>query len=245
MNKQNVSHKKTGWSDAEEKLLISEANSAFEKGISLLSVFKCVALLTGRQPMSVRNHYYANVKSRCGHSDFRSPSFVPFEENEVHELIKEMLIAQAKGESVRSCAFRLADNDNVKMLRYQNKYRNVVKSNKPLVQIIMKELELSGNAYFDPYSSPSHRSAAHLFNTQKAELTISELLIEENIRLKEEISLLKERLDKAEEKYENVHSMFSSLLNASKDFILAEQRGEADLGRRIGDIKKAVENISI
>lgn len=78
--------------------------------------------------------------------------FIPFSEEEKIELMMNMLLAQANGISVRSCALRLGNNDQTKLLRYQNKYRNLLKSNPGMVQNVMMQLTEKGMAYYNPYT---------------------------------------------------------------------------------------------
>jgi len=67
-------------------------------------------------------------------------------------LVMSILIAQAQGESVRSCANRLAGGDPKKMLRLQNKYRNVIASQREYVENLMAEMSQKGVKYFNPYT---------------------------------------------------------------------------------------------
>ena len=55
-----------------------------------------------------------------------------------------MLIGQAKGKSVRGVQNELAKNDKKLMLRYQNKYRNVLAGNPEYVKEIMEEMSNKG-----------------------------------------------------------------------------------------------------
>ncbi len=141
-----------GWTDREDKLLFCAAESAYNEGRALRSAFEAVAAQTGRKPNSVRNYYYERVKS--GNSQgipCRCAAFVPFTKDEVHELVRTVLIQRAKGVSVRACTLNMGNGDTRAMLRYQNKYRSVVKSDPALVKSIMAELENEGIAAFDPY----------------------------------------------------------------------------------------------
>ena len=129
MNLQKQTH--SGWSEAEEKLLFDEVKTVRQTGKPLKSAFERVAELTGRQPNSIRNYYYVRIKS-LDESDelfMGATAFVPFTESEVRELLKTILVNQAKGMSVRACTMMMGKNDTSKMLRYQNKYRAVIKNN--------------------------------------------------------------------------------------------------------------------
>ena len=53
-------------------------------------------MLTGRKPNSIRNYYYLKLKEN---EDFGKTTFVPFEKDEVEDLIRAMLRGQAEASS--------------------------------------------------------------------------------------------------------------------------------------------------
>ena len=53
---------------------------------------------------------------------------MPFTEPEVEQLVENVLRGRAKGQSVRACLQELSGGDHSLMLRYQNKYRSVLKN---------------------------------------------------------------------------------------------------------------------
>ncbi|MDR0897446.1 MAG: hypothetical protein LBN04_06275, partial [Oscillospiraceae bacterium] len=61
--------------------------------------------------------------------------------------------ARAQGISVRACVQNLAGGDRKAMLRYQNKYRSVLKTRPGMVREIMEEIANSGESAFDPYAA--------------------------------------------------------------------------------------------
>ena len=71
-----------GWTEAEDALLFDLAERARQAGRPLKSVFDEMAKQSGRQPNSVRNYYYARVKSGGEAGGRHSPAFVPFTEEE-------------------------------------------------------------------------------------------------------------------------------------------------------------------
>lgn len=142
-----------GWTEAEDALLFDLAAHARETGAPLKSVFQALADRTGRRPNSIRNYYYARVKAGdCakGHT----PAFIPFTAEEAEQLMESVLAAQARGESVRSCTLRLGDGQQQRMLRYQNKYRALVRSDPALVHRVMSRMQAAGIPTFDPYAEP-------------------------------------------------------------------------------------------
>lgn len=135
--------RRSGWSDKECQMLWETADEAQLQGLPLKTVFEQVAKKTGRRPNSIRNYYYAQVAKRAG-GEGRAPRFVPFEEHEVRQLLQTVLTQRAQGRSVRACLTELAGGDHRVMLRYQNKYRSVIKSRPALVSEIVESLRDSG-----------------------------------------------------------------------------------------------------
>lgn len=148
---------KNGWSEAEEGLLFAEVATARREGRPLKSVFARVAEGTGRKPNSIRNYYYLRVREDSSRSgiDGAAGAFVPFSREETLTLVRRVLAAQAAGRSVRACTLELGDGDNKAMLRYQNKYRAVIKSDPDMVRAVMEEMRAAGEPVFDPYATPS------------------------------------------------------------------------------------------
>lgn len=133
----------SGWSEEENKLLWETADEAQAKGLPLKQVFERIAGQTGRRPNSIRNYYYAQVRQREGGRG-PSPRFVPFEEEEVNGLVEQVLRARAAGRSVRACLQEMSGGDHSLMLRYQNKYRSVLKNRPELIEEVMSKLREEG-----------------------------------------------------------------------------------------------------
>lgn len=145
---------RTGWSDSETAYLKKELAEAVHSGQPLKMVFDRVALATGRKPNSIRNYYYANLRGKPGTEDVPSARmpFNTFSDEEVHALLRQVLTAQAKGISVRRCTMDMGRGSRTQMLRYQNKYRSVLKSHPAMVREVVKELRNEGITAYDPYS---------------------------------------------------------------------------------------------
>jgi len=135
--------RRAGWSENENKLLWETADEAQQQGLPLKAVFEQIARQTGRRPNSIRNYYYAQVRTR---EDGHAPAarFVPFTQPEVDWLMEQVLIARAEGQSVRACLQKLSGGDHSLMLRYQNKYRAVIKSRPEYVREIVDRLNSEG-----------------------------------------------------------------------------------------------------
>ena len=133
----------SGWSEEENNLLWETADEAQQQGLPLKQVFEKIAAQTGRRPNSIRNYYYAQVRQREG-GQSPAPRFIPFQEDEVASLVEQVLRARAKGQSVRSCLQEMSDGNHSLMLRYQNKYRSVLKNRPELIQQLMEKLKEEG-----------------------------------------------------------------------------------------------------
>ena len=149
MNK--VQKGRAGWKQEEEELLFKEIERSESSGRPLKKVFEAVAEKTGRKPNSIRNFYYARIKEKdLSTTALHAGAFVPFSEEEIHSLLRTVLSAQANGISVRSCTMSMGGGDNKAMLRYQNKYRALLKNRPKLVEQVAAELKEEG-VDFDPY----------------------------------------------------------------------------------------------
>lgn len=217
-------NKNSGWKMEEEDLLFREVENGRRSGRPLKSVFETVSKLTGRRPNSVRNYYYLRIKedaSRAVSADAMA-AFVPFSEAETHSLLRTVLTAQASGISVRACTLAMGEGDNKAMLRYQNKYRSLIKNNPALVRRVVAELIEEGVPEFDPYETARKRSTAR---NRKAN----------GGNLLELVSNVINDLDKVEGL--DVTTFFDSLgalaVSAAKGAEAIRRLGEADQGGKI------------
>lgn len=143
---------RTGWKDEEKLMLWDEVKKAQKIGAPLKRVFDTVAFKTGRKPNSVRNYYYMKVKE-TGEIEHKPSSFTPFSKEEIYTLLKTLLAAGSSGESVRGASLRLAGGDKTLMLRYQNKYRSLIKNGRPLVEKVMADMDSNNEKHFNPYDT--------------------------------------------------------------------------------------------
>ena len=151
--------RRAGWSDRENQLLWETADEAQQQGLPLKAVFEQIARQTGRRPNSIRNYYYAQVRQHDG-DQARPARFVPFTQQEVDWLMEQVLVARSAGQSVRSCLQKLSGGDHSLMLRYQNKYRAVIKSRPDYVRDMVDRLNQQGVACDTP--QVNHRARADL-----------------------------------------------------------------------------------
>lgn len=143
---------RTGWKDEEKLMLWDEVKKAQKIGAPLKRVFETVAKNTGRKPNSVRNYYYMKVKE-TGEIEQKPSTFTPFTKEEIYMLLRTLLAAGAKGESIRGASLNLASGDKTLMLRYQNKYRSLIKTGRSLVERVMADMDKENEKYLNPYEA--------------------------------------------------------------------------------------------
>jgi uncharacterized protein YdaU (DUF1376 family) len=143
---------RTGWKDDEKLMLWDEVKKAQKIGAPLKRVFETVAVKTGRKPNSVRNYYYMKVKE-TGEIEQKPSTFTPFGRDEIYTLLWELLASGARGDSIRGASLKLAGGDKTLMLRYQNKYRSLVKNARPLVEKVMADMDREDVKYLSPYET--------------------------------------------------------------------------------------------
>jgi hypothetical protein len=163
-------------------MMEEEVGKAREKNYPITRAFEAVAKQSGLKLNTIRNYYYRSRTERPEPVDgeIRRGLGRAFSDDEIDDLMKEMLAAQAKGESVRGCARRLANNDPQLLLRYQNKYRNVVAKRKPYVMELIREMREKGVESIDPYEKERLSKKDNTRDKDQLLATISELM--ENIK---------------------------------------------------------------
>lgn len=159
---QQLTRARGGWREDEAKALFERVSQAEKEGKPLRAVFEEVGRELGRKPNSIRNFYYAKVHESPELSSARKPAFRVFSQDETHKLVSAVLIARGRGDSVRACVRELAKGDPKQMLRYQNKYRSVMKSKPDMLEQIAKELLTQGVSVppMNKLKPPQHRHEA-------------------------------------------------------------------------------------
>ncbi|MBQ8535815.1 MAG: hypothetical protein IJ461_00200 [Clostridia bacterium] len=135
---------RAGWQAEEADRLFAAVRDANHQGVPLRNVFEHMAQELGRKPNSIRNYYYAQLRSQPQEGLSRAVPFETFTDEEVHDLLRQVLIARGEGLSVRAAVIRMADGDRRGMLRYQNKYRAILKNKPHLIQQVAQELRNEG-----------------------------------------------------------------------------------------------------
>lgn len=143
-------NKINGYTEEEAKSLVEYIYNGKKSGKTLSGLFEAYARKTGRAKGSVRNYYYAllrstgddRVKKLLNGKNLSAEKIMPFTEKETDEILRKILAQKAKGVSVRRAVLNLSEGDDKLMLRYQNKYRNVVSKQPERVEKIMRECGL-------------------------------------------------------------------------------------------------------
>lgn len=140
-------NKINGYTKEEAESLVKYICEGKSRGKTLTRIFEEYAKKSGRAKGSVRNYYYALLKSSDSEdvrailqgTDLKAEDVRPFTDEETDKILKAILAQKSKGVSVRKAVLNLANGDDKLMLRYQNKYRNVVLKQPDRIQRIMKE----------------------------------------------------------------------------------------------------------
>ena len=133
-----------GWQENEITQLREAVRRAGGNGEPLRGVFEQIGASLGRKPNSVRNYYYACLKrEEAGNVPHAAP-FQTVTQDEVRQLVHDVLAARAQGVSVRACVQRMAGGNRKNMLRFQNKYRGIMKNKPELIESVRKELAAKG-----------------------------------------------------------------------------------------------------
>ncbi len=144
-------NKINGYTEDEAKKLVEYISDGRKEGKTLSGLFASYAQKTGRAKGSVRNYYYAllrstgdsRVKEMLSGKDLKAEKILPFSEEETDKILKEILVQKSKGISVRKAVLKLAGGDDKLMLRYQNKYRNVLGKQPERIERLMRECGLN------------------------------------------------------------------------------------------------------
>ena len=139
-----VKRGRAGWRQEETTQLFTAVKEASHQGRPLRAVFEALSEDLGRKPNSIRTYYYACLHQQPDAQSLRASSFKLFTPEETHELLRQVLMARGQGRSVRSCVMDMAGGDRSLMLRYQNKYRTVLRTRPDLIAAVRSELMSEG-----------------------------------------------------------------------------------------------------
>ncbi len=144
MEKATALNTRAGWQEEETARLLSAVRAANASGAPLRSVFESLSGDLGRKPNSIRNYYYTCLRRRPEGATLPVTPFETFTPEETHHLLRQVLMARGQGRSVRSCVMAMAQGSHSRMLRYQNKYRALLRTRPELIESVRQELAREG-----------------------------------------------------------------------------------------------------
>ena len=168
--------------------LFERALVAKKEGVPLVEIFKEVAKKQALSAGSVRNIYYSRLKKQeiVG---LKAKKIMPFTAEEEEEILRKILIARGKTNSMRSAFLEVANGDERLAMRYQNKYCNMLKRERSTVlrEILLQKKEFG--KCFNPYVDKRERE-----QRSKLEKEIEQLINSIYEKCKRENDLLKQKL---------------------------------------------------
>ncbi len=209
--------RRAGWSDYENRLLWETADEAQQQGLPLKAVFERISEKTGRRPNSIRNYYYAQVRLKEGDGE-HSARFIPFTQDEVDELMEKVLRARSAGQSVRSCLQDISGGDHSLMLRYQNKYRSVIKNRPDYVRQLVDKLNDEGLECEAPQVNRRIRPDIHT----SLDALGSEAMLHGDPELARAVDVITHQLSgqRTSEKYTAMRETAASIMEHIRDFVV-------------------------
>lgn len=148
----NASDKINGYTEEEAKTLIEYIWKGKKSGKTLTSLFASYGEKHGRARGSVRNYYYALMRSAgkdervmklLEGKELTVEKIREFTEEETNAALKSILAEKSKGISVRRAIMNVTGADTKLGLRLQNKYRNVLKKQPEKIERAERELGIS------------------------------------------------------------------------------------------------------
>jgi len=196
------------------QMLISKAKDSNNRS----AVFKEFAKLTGKAPNSIRNFYYSYLSTHPEAGNKKD--FCRFRKDDTGELLRNIILNSSQGITVRSTCMAMAGGDKTKHLRFQNKYRSVLKKQPHLIHQMVANLESEGYIVINPLAklvagkkkAESARIIHMMPRNSQLGITDQDLtnllmgfvkLVQNNAsgnqidKLKEQIDLLKQELEKS------------------------------------------------
>ena len=193
--------------ESQIKQLMCLAYDAKSKGESLSKVFEDFARQTGRAQGSIRNAYYSSLKqtgsdekyrkSVLGEKNLSVAKIISFEDCETDFLLEKILTGVTFGKSVRRVISEMTENPKL-ALRYQNKYRNVIRFDKQRVQTVRQRIIEDYGKCYDPYKDGEQNDVI----LAKLKREINSLCDRIVLEQKEENSKLKQRILELEKERE-------------------------------------------
>lgn len=186
-----------GFTVQEAEELMGYVAEGRKRGEPLCRLFEGYGRKCGRAGGSVRNYYYQFLKSEDARARkivsrrrLRAERIRAFSDGERDEMLRKILSERAKGYSVRRSIANVCGGDEKLMLRYQNKYRNLLKKQPELIEHTAKEIGVSLGGWGAGRSDALQKRLEKEINDLYDRLAIA--LREENDRLKKTVERLTE-----------------------------------------------------
>lgn len=197
---EELMNKINGYTEEEAKSLVHFICTGRKSGKTLSGMFEDYANKTGRAKGSVRNYYYALLRS-CGDervkkllrgTGLKAEKIAAFSEEETDAMLKAILTQKSRGISVRRAVLNLSGGDDKLMLRYQNKYRNVLAKQPERLKKLMRECGINDTddvrkKLEDEINGLYDRIASSLKDENKRLTTTIKKLMDENALLRLQI----------------------------------------------------------
>ncbi|MBE7089612.1 MAG: hypothetical protein E7362_02275 [Clostridiales bacterium] len=188
------------------------------KGLNLTETFCKFAQKTGKAKGTIRNMYYALVKHSLADKEFTAKylggtplavnKIVEFDEKTEQNLIEQILILKSQGKSVRGAILELANGDSTLALRYQNKYRNILKNQPDRINEMAKKLGIEQIKTTNIDKIPE---VQYLRLKQEIDGLVERI----SLKIRTENEILKERISLLETENERLNKLVYSKFNSN------------------------------
>ena len=174
------------------------------KDKTLTKTFKEFAVEHGKSKGTVRNLYYALAKLSNKDQEFcdrylnGQPIFVSevenFSKEQEKELVKKVLLLKHQGKSVRNAINILANGEAKLALRYQNKYRNFIKTKREEWNLLIEEIKKENGVTIE-LETIKTQEYFNEFQLKRLKAEINGLVSRISQDLQKENQMLKERIN--------------------------------------------------
>ncbi len=207
-----------GYTAEEAESLVNYIAEGKKSGKTLSDLFETYGKAHGRAGGSVRNYYYQLLKSDDARAKalvrgrkLRAGKIREFTKEETDDMLEKIFTERGKGFSVRRSIANVCGKDEKLMLRYQNKYRNMLKKQPDEIRAVAAKMGM------EDFVSARRRDADS-FLQKRLEREINELYDRLALNLREENDRLKKTVQKLTEENELLRRMGGG------------KHGEADCG---------------
>ena len=192
-----MQQKINGYTREEAEELVRCLTEGRHAGKTLTRLFTEYGRAHGRAGGSVRNYYYKLLKSEddaakevLAGKNLTAGTVRPFTERETDDMLRAILAERKNGASVRRAILNVCGGDAKQMLRYQNKYRNLLRKQPGRVRAAAEEAGVSPELAVRKRKTVLEKRLENEINALYDRLALT--LREENERLRETVKRLTE-----------------------------------------------------